>query len=100
MCYLLEDHIHALDIEEQKQNCLHNAKAEAGIDIHSVGDPYAPYTSLELPPGDYTWILIIKQLLNHMSPSSNALPFQHGELYDNEYNDPKSFHLDEEPTHI
>ena len=100
MCYLLEDRIHALDVEEQKRNCLHDAEAEACINVHSIGDPYAPYTSPGLPPDDYVWILIIKQLLNHMSPSSNASPFQHGELYDDEYDDRKSFHSDEEPTHI
>ena len=53
MCYLLEDHIHTLDIEERKQNHLDDVEAEAGINMHSIGDPYALYTCLGLPPNDY-----------------------------------------------
>ena len=45
-------------------------------------------------------ILIVKQLLKHMSPLSNTSSFQYGELCDNEYDVCKSFHSDEEPTNI
>ena len=49
----LEDHICALDMEEQKRNCLHDDEAEASIDVCSIGNPYAPYASPGLPPDDY-----------------------------------------------
>ncbi|KAI9572557.1 hypothetical protein HD554DRAFT_2168266 [Boletus coccyginus] len=49
-----KDYVRALDVEEQKRNCLRNAESEAGIDVHSIGDLYAPYTSPGLLPDDYT----------------------------------------------
>ncbi|KAF8549909.1 hypothetical protein OG21DRAFT_532222, partial [Imleria badia] len=46
----LGDRIRALDVEEQKRNRLRDAEAEAGIDVRSIGDPYA---SPGLPPDNY-----------------------------------------------
>ncbi|KAF9231756.1 hypothetical protein BU15DRAFT_82008 [Melanogaster broomeanus] len=50
----LKDHIRSLDVEEQKWNRLRDAEAEAGVDVRSIGDPYAPYPSPRIPRGRLT----------------------------------------------
>ncbi|KAF9232203.1 P-loop containing nucleoside triphosphate hydrolase protein [Melanogaster broomeanus] len=52
----LEDHIRSLDVEEQKRNRLRDAEAEAGVDVRSIGDPYAPYPSPGFPGEDSPYV--------------------------------------------
>ncbi|KAF9235745.1 P-loop containing nucleoside triphosphate hydrolase protein [Melanogaster broomeanus] len=61
----LEDHIRSLDVEEQKQNRLRDTEAEAGVDVRT------------------------RPLV------SNASPFQRADLYDDEYDERKSFRSDD-----
>ncbi|KAH0835778.1 hypothetical protein J3R83DRAFT_9621 [Lanmaoa asiatica] len=87
----LEDRIRALDVEEQKRNRLRDAEAEAGINLRSTGDPYAPYASPGLPPDDYADPFNQVSSQAHVTLVANASPFQRGDLYDDEYEDRKSF---------
>ena len=91
----LEDRIRALDVEEQKRNRLRDAEAEAGIDVRSIGDPYAPYASPGLPPDDYADPFNQAASQAHVPLVGNASPFQRGEFYDDEYEDRKSFRSDD-----
>ncbi|KAF8546244.1 P-loop containing nucleoside triphosphate hydrolase protein [Imleria badia] len=78
----LEDRICALD-------------AEAGIDVHSIGDPYTPYASPGLPPDDYADTFSQEASQAHVPLVANASPFQCGEFpNDNKYEDRKPFHSD------
>ncbi|EIW79950.1 glycosyltransferase family 2 protein [Coniophora puteana RWD-64-598 SS2] len=43
--HALENHLRSLDTEEQKRNRMRDAEAEAGLDVRSIGDIYAPYAS-------------------------------------------------------
>ncbi|KAF8548227.1 hypothetical protein OG21DRAFT_1489564 [Imleria badia] len=43
----LEDRLRSLDVEEQKQNHLRDAEAEAGLDVRSIGDPETTSTHCE-----------------------------------------------------
>ncbi|KAG6377810.1 P-loop containing nucleoside triphosphate hydrolase protein [Boletus reticuloceps] len=82
----LEDRLRSLDVEEQKRNRLRDAEAEAGIDVRSIGNPYAPYASPGLPPDDYA------DLYNQVA---NPSPFQRGNDYSNKYEVRKSSHSDD-----
>jgi chitin synthase len=88
----LEDRIRALDVEEQKRNCLRDAEAEASIDVRSIGNPYAPYASPGLPQDDYTDPFNQASSQAHVPLVANA---QHGDFYDDEYEDRKSFCSDD-----
>ncbi|KAG6371429.1 hypothetical protein JVT61DRAFT_9442 [Boletus reticuloceps] len=90
----VEDCLRSLDVVEQKRNCLHNAEAEAGLDVHSIGDPYAPYASPGLPPDDYKDPYNQVSSQAHIPLVANTSPFQPGNLYDNDYEDCKSFRSD------
>ncbi|KAF9232771.1 P-loop containing nucleoside triphosphate hydrolase protein [Melanogaster broomeanus] len=89
----LEDHICSLDVKEQKRNCLRDAEAEAGVDVHSIGDPYAPYPSPGFPEEDSPYADAFNQELSqaHVPLMSNTSPFQCADLYDDEYDERKSF---------
>ncbi|KAG6371380.1 P-loop containing nucleoside triphosphate hydrolase protein [Boletus reticuloceps] len=91
----VEDRLHSLDVVEQKRNCLCDAEAEAGLDVHSIGNPYAPYASPGLPPDDYKdpYNQVFSQA--HIPLMANTSPFQHGNLYNNAYEDCKSFRSDD-----
>ncbi|KAH0833480.1 hypothetical protein J3R83DRAFT_12603 [Lanmaoa asiatica] len=91
----LEDRIRALDVEEQKRNRLRDAEAEAGINLRSTGDPYAPYASPGLPPDDYADPFNQVSSQAHVPLVANASPFQRGDLYDDEYENRKSFRSDD-----
>ena len=65
-------------------------QAEAGIDVHSIGDPYAPYTSPGLPPDDYVDPSNQASSQAHVPLAANASPFQRSDFYDDEYEDRKS----------
>ncbi|KAG9310142.1 glycosyltransferase family 2 protein [Chiua virens] len=93
--HTLEDRIRALDVEEQKRNRLRDAEAEAGIDVRSIGDPYAPYASPGLPPDDYADPFNQVASQAHAPLVDNASPFQRGDIYDDEYEDRKSFRSDD-----
>ncbi|KAH0831304.1 glycosyltransferase family 2 protein [Lanmaoa asiatica] len=91
----LEDRIRSLDVEEQKRNRLRDAEAEAGIDVRSIGDPYAPYASPGLPSDDYADPFNQASSQAHVPLVAAASPFQRGDLYDDEYEDRKSFRSDD-----
>ncbi|KAF8428889.1 P-loop containing nucleoside triphosphate hydrolase protein [Boletus edulis BED1] len=83
----LEDRLRSLDVAEQKQNRLRDAEAEAGLDVRSIGDPYAPYASPGLPPDDYTDPYNQVSSQAHVPLMANASPFQRGNLYEDDYED-------------
>jgi hypothetical protein len=91
----LEDRLRSLDVEEQKRNRLRDAEAEAGLDVRSIGDPYAPYASPGLPPDDYADPYNQVSSQAHVPLVANASPFQRGNLYDDDYEDRKSFRSDD-----
>jgi chitin synthase len=88
----LEDRICALDVEEQKRNRLRDAEVEAGIDVRSIGNPYAPYASPGLPQDDYADPFNQASSQGHIPLVANA---QRGDFYDDEYEDRKSFRSDD-----
>ncbi|KAF8437697.1 P-loop containing nucleoside triphosphate hydrolase protein [Boletus edulis BED1] len=79
------------------QAAFHSLKdqAEAGLDVHSIGDPYAPYASPGLPPNDYTDPYNQVSSQAHVPLVANASPFQRGNLYKDDYEDCKSFRSDD-----
>ncbi|KAF8438194.1 hypothetical protein L210DRAFT_3647176 [Boletus edulis BED1] len=83
----LEDRLRSLDVGEQKRNRLRNVEAEAGLDVRSIGDP--------TPPDDYAdpYNQISSQA--HVPLVANASPFQRGNLYEDDYEDRKSFRSDD-----
>jgi len=86
----LEDRIRPLDVEELKRNRLRDAEAEAGLDGCSFGDPYAPYAS----PGAQTGEGVDERRFTSdpaLPLVSNASPFQRTGLYEDEYEEAKSF---------
>ncbi|KIJ64935.1 glycosyltransferase family 2 protein [Hydnomerulius pinastri MD-312] len=99
--HALEDRIRALDVEEQKRNRLRDAEAEAGLDVRSIGDPYAPYSSPGLAGEDSPFSNSYADPFNqatsqaHMPLVNNASPFQRGDHYDDEYDERKSFRSDD-----
>ncbi|KAG6372221.1 P-loop containing nucleoside triphosphate hydrolase protein [Boletus reticuloceps] len=68
---------------------------QAGIDVRSIGDPYAPYASPGLPPDDYVDPYNQVSSQAHIPLVANASPFQCGNFYDDEYEDRKSFRSDD-----
>ncbi|KAG6370849.1 P-loop containing nucleoside triphosphate hydrolase protein [Boletus reticuloceps] len=91
----LKDCLCSLDVVEQKQNRLRDAEAEAGLDVRSIGDLYAPYASPGLPPDDYADPYNQVSSQAHVPLVANASPFQRGNLYDDDYEDRKSFLSDD-----
>ncbi|KAG6370506.1 hypothetical protein JVT61DRAFT_11435 [Boletus reticuloceps] len=87
----LEDCLRSLDVEEQKRNHLRNAEAEAGLDVCSIGDPYALYASPGLPPDNYADPYNQVSSQAHVPLVANTSPFQCGNLYTDNYEDRKSF---------
>lgn len=95
---MLEDHLRANDVEEQKRNRVRDAEA-AGLDPRELNDPYAPYSTpgIEQPEnspfgdgyGD------IGQSSQALPLVSNASPFQRADLYDDDYEERKSFRSDD-----
>ncbi|KAG1744846.1 glycosyltransferase family 2 protein [Suillus lakei] len=86
----LEDRIRASDVEEQKRNRIRDAEAEAGLDVRGFGDPYAPYSSPGANNGEES--PFVNAFSDPALPLvSNASPFQRGDLYDDEYDERKSF---------
>jgi len=74
--FLSEDHVHALDVEEQKQICLCNEEAKASTGVHSIGNPYTPSTHPYTPqdsPQMTMWIPSTKHLPRH-TPHSWPMP--------------------------
>ncbi|KAF8119292.1 chitin synthase-domain-containing protein [Boletus edulis] len=71
------------------------AEAEAGLDVRSIGDLYAPYASPGLPPDDYTDPYNQVSSQAHIPLVVYASPFQRGNLYDDDYEDHKSFRSDD-----
>ncbi|TDL27931.1 glycosyltransferase family 2 protein [Rickenella mellea] len=97
-----EDHLRAGDVEEQKRNRLRDAEAEAGLDPRGLSaDPFAPYTPpgtglVEGPPSptsggghvDYGQSSYTLPLVQH------AASFQRADMYNDEYDDRRSFRSD------
>ncbi|KAF8439408.1 hypothetical protein L210DRAFT_3673100 [Boletus edulis BED1] len=61
----------------------------------NLGDPYAPYASPGLPPDDYVDPYNQVSSQAHVPLMANASPFQHGNLYEDDYEDCKSFRSDD-----
>ncbi|KAH0836636.1 hypothetical protein J3R83DRAFT_8354 [Lanmaoa asiatica] len=78
-----------------KRNRLRDVEAEAGIDVRSIGDPYAPYASPGLPPDNYTDPFNQASSQAHVPLVAATSPFQHRYLYDNECEDRKLFCSDD-----
>ena len=74
-------------MEEQKQNRLRDAEAETGIDVRSIGDPYAPHTSPGLPPDDYMDPYNRASSQEHVPLMANPSPFQRRDFCNDEYED-------------
>ncbi|KAF8124432.1 chitin synthase-domain-containing protein [Boletus edulis] len=76
----LEDCLHSLDVEEQRRNRLRDAEAEAGLDVHSIGD-----------------LSLVNQVTSqaHVPLVANASPFQRGNLYEDDYEDRKPLRSDD-----
>ncbi|KAF7973093.1 hypothetical protein HWV62_16302, partial [Athelia sp. TMB] len=95
----LEDRIRANDVEEQKRNRMRDAEAAAGLDPRDLADPYAPYAS---PGGEQHENSPFGDGFGDLGQSSQALPlvanaspFQRADLYDEDYDDHKSFRSDD-----
>ncbi|KAG2336698.1 P-loop containing nucleoside triphosphate hydrolase protein [Suillus weaverae] len=94
-CHSREDSICASDVEEQKCHRVRDAEAEAGLDVHGFGDPYAPYPSPGANNGEES--PFINAFLNPALPLvSDAFPFQRADLYDDEYDECKSLCSDDD----
>ncbi|KAF9225027.1 glycosyltransferase family 2 protein [Gyrodon lividus] len=93
----LEDRIRTLDVEEQKRNRLRDAEAEAGLDVRSISDPYAPYQSPGVAGDDSPYADPFNQASSqaHVPLVGNSSPFQRADLYDDEYDERKSFRSDD-----
>jgi chitin synthase len=81
-------------VEEQKRNRLRDAEAEAGLDAHGFGDPYAPYSSPGAHAGEES--PFVNAFSDPALPLvSNASPFQRADLYEDEFDEAKSFRSDD-----
>ncbi|KAG6887187.1 hypothetical protein C0992_000245 [Termitomyces sp. T32_za158] len=98
--HTFEDHIRSRDVEEQKRNRLRDAEADVGVNSRGISDPYAPYLSQGMAPGEVSpvpWGSYHEQdnASNQALPLvSNASPFQRADLYD-EYEENKSLRSDD-----
>jgi chitin synthase len=96
--HLLEDQLRSRDVEETKRNRIRDAEAEAGLDIHGVGDPYAPY-SYPNSDGETPWAAGHNENYStsnqHLPLVANASPFQRADLYEDEFGDDRSLHSDD-----
>lgn len=92
----LEDHLRSGDVEEQKRNRLRDAEAAAGLDPREINDPYAPYGSPGVQqPEDSPFGDTFSQASQAMPLVANASPFQRADLYEDDYDDRKSFRSDD-----
>ena len=96
----LEDHLRSGDVEEQKRNRVRDAEAGAE-DSREISDPYAPYPTPGALPLDESRSPFSGEF-GENAPSSaalplvaNASPFQRADLYDDEYEERKSFRSDD-----
>ncbi|KZP20345.1 glycosyltransferase family 2 protein [Athelia psychrophila] len=97
--HALEDRLRGTDVEEQKRNRMRDAEAAAGLDPRDLSDPYAPYAS---PGGEHGENTPFSDAYGDLGQSSQALPlvanaspFQRADLYDEDYDDRKSFRSDD-----
>ncbi|KAF8141128.1 P-loop containing nucleoside triphosphate hydrolase protein [Boletus edulis] len=88
--FLSQAAFHSLE-DRLQRNRLRDAEAEAGLDVRSIGDPYAPYASPGLPPDDYADPYNQVSSQAHVPLVANPSPFQRGNLYKDDYEDRKSF---------
>ncbi|KAF8119490.1 P-loop containing nucleoside triphosphate hydrolase protein [Boletus edulis] len=88
--FLSQAAFHSLE-DRLQRNRLRDAEAEAGLDVCSIGDPYAPYASPGLPPDDYADPYNQVSSQAHVPLVANPSPFQRGNLYKDDYEDRKSF---------
>jgi chitin synthase len=95
----LEDRLRASDVEEQKRNRTRDAETAAanGVDPREANDPYAPYPSHSAQPLEESPFTFGDS--NQSSPAlplvANASPFQRADLYDEDYDEHKSFRSEE-----
>ncbi|KAF8643335.1 hypothetical protein AX16_009064 [Volvariella volvacea WC 439] len=95
-----EDQLRSKDLEEQKRNRIRDAEAEAGLDPRSLNDPYAPYSSPGLDPGENSpWAGGYGDTYNTSNQAlplvANAQPFQRADMYDDDYDERKSLRSDD-----
>lgn len=97
----LEDRLRGEDVEEQKRNRLRDAEAEAGLDIRGGSDPYGPYASAGAQdsransPTMGAYGDPFGQSSQQLPLVANASPFMRADLYNDEYDDRKSFRSDD-----
>ncbi|KAG5337139.1 hypothetical protein C0989_010566 [Termitomyces sp. Mn162] len=93
--HTFEDQVRSHDVEEQKRNHLRDAEADAGLNSRGINDPYAPYLTPGMEPGEVSpvpWGGYNEQdnVSNQALPLvNNASPFQRADIYD-EYEENKS----------
>ncbi|KNZ82292.1 Chitin synthase 8 [Termitomyces sp. J132] len=93
--HTFEDQVRSHDVEEQKRNRLRDAEADAGLNSRGINDPYAPYLTPGMEPGEVSpvpWGGYNEQdnVSNQALPLvNNASPFQRADIYD-EYEENKS----------
>ena len=96
----LEDRLRAEDVEEQKRNRLRDAEAEAGLDLRISSDPFAPYSqhghdSRPNSPTLGAYGDPFGQSNQQLPLVSKPSPFMRADLYNDEYDERKSFRSDD-----
>ncbi|KAG8923717.1 hypothetical protein FRC02_010963 [Tulasnella sp. 418] len=93
-----EDHLRANDVEEQKRNRLRDAEIEAGMEPRTA-DLYGPYSAGHGEPSSPyvggTYGDTYGQSSQQLPLVQNAQPFQRSDLYEDAYDDRKSFRSDD-----
>lgn len=88
----LEDHLRSSDTEEQKRSRIRDAEAAAGADAREINDPYAPYPTPGAEESPFANIFSENNQSSQALPLvANASPFQRADLYDDDYEERKSF---------
>ena len=99
--HMLEDYLRSTDVEEQKRNRMRDAEAAAGV--ADAGDPYSPYPTT---PDTRQHLQGAEGYGDAFAESSQALPlvenaspFQRADLYEDDYDDRKSFRSEDYDGH-
>ena len=92
----LEDYLQSMDVEEQKHNHMRDTEAAGGV--ANAGDLYSLYPTtpvtcqhLQGAPLDAGYGDAFAKSSQALPLIENASPFQHADLYKDEYDDRKSF---------
>lgn len=89
-----EDQLRALDGEEQRRNRIRDAEAEAGLDVHGLGDPCAPYPEPGADGQSSPWAGGYADAFNASNQAvplvANTSPFQRADMYDEDSKERRS----------